>query len=54
MQSIEEYFPDVKVFKLDTPERNIRTNSFYKKCGYVAVGKDHIPEFDLIIYEKKL
>ena len=54
MQSIEEYFPETKVFKLDTPEWNNRTNSFYKKCGYVAVGKEHIPEFDLIIYEKKL
>lgn len=54
MQSIEEYFPKAKVFKLDTPEWNIRTNSFYKKCGYVAVGKEHIPEFDLILYEKKV
>ena len=54
MQSIEEYFHEAKVFKLDTPEWNIRTNSFYKKCGYVAVGKEHIPEFDLILYEKKV
>lgn len=54
MHSIEEYFHNIKLFKLDTPEWNVRTNSFYKKCGYTAVGKEHIPEFDLILYEKKI
>ena len=54
MQAIEDKFPEISLFKLDTPEWNIRTNSFYKKCGYVAVGKEHIPEFDLILYEKKV
>lgn len=53
MQMIEEHFPGAKVFKLDTPEWNVRTNSFYQKCGYTAVGREHIPEFDLILYEKK-
>ena len=53
MQLIEEHFPGTKVFKLDTPEWNLRTNSFYQKCGYTAVGREHIPEFDLILYEKK-
>lgn len=53
MELIEEYFPEAKVFKLDTPEWNVRTNSFYQKCGYTAVGREHIPEFDLILYEKK-
>ena len=53
MQLIEEHFPGTKVFKLDTPEWNVRTNSFYQKCGYTAVGREHIPEFDLILYEKK-
>ena len=53
MQMIEEHFPGTKVFKLDTPEWNVRTNSFYQKCGYTAVGREHIPEFDLILYEKK-
>ncbi len=53
MQLIEEHFPEKKVFRLDTPEWNVRTNSFYQKCGYTAVGREHIPEFDLIVYEKK-
>ena len=34
-------------------EWNIRTNNFYKKCGYIAIGKEHTPDFDLVIYEKK-
>lgn len=53
MELIEEHFPRTKVFKLDTPEWNVRSNSFYQKCGYTAVGREHIPEFDLILYEKK-
>lgn len=53
MQAIEDRFPEISLFKLDTPEWNIRTNLFYQKCGYTAVGKEHIPEFDLILYEKK-
>lgn len=54
MNAIEKRFPEKTLFKLDTPEWNIRTNSFYKKCGYKAVGKESIPEFDLILYEKRI
>ena len=53
MKEIEDHFPEVMLFKLDTPEWNSRTNSFYQKCGYKAVGKEHIPEFDLIVYKEK-
>lgn len=52
MKAIEEKFSAVKKYYLDTPEWNIRTNNFYKKCGYTATGKEHTPDFDLIIYEK--
>lgn len=38
MELIEQAFPDAKVIRLDTPEWNVRTNSFYAKCGYTAVG----------------
>ncbi|MCQ2467866.1 MAG: GNAT family N-acetyltransferase [Clostridia bacterium] len=52
MKAIEEKFSTVNKYYLDTPEWNIRTNNFYKKCGYTATGKEHTPDFDLIIFEK--
>lgn len=52
MKAIEEKFSTVNKYYLDTPEWNIRTNNFYKKCGYTVTGKEHTPDFDLIIFEK--
>ena len=40
MQEIESMFPGVKEFTLDTPEWNIRTNSFYTKLGYAEIKRD--------------
>lgn len=54
MKAIEETFQNVNKYCLDTPEYNIRTNNFYKKCGYTATGKEHTPDFDLVTYEKVL
>ncbi len=34
MKEIEGLFPIVRKFMLDTPDWNVRTNSFYKKLGY--------------------
>ena len=34
MQAIEALFPEVRMFALDTPAWNTRTNSFYRKLGY--------------------
>ena len=48
MQQIEESFPEVKVFTLDTPIWNVRTNAFYQKLGYVEVRRDG----DFVYYEK--
>ena len=48
MQQIEESFAEVKVFTLDTPIWNIRTNAFYQKLGYVEVRRDG----DFVYYEK--
>ena len=39
MQEIEAMFPEVKVFTLDTPAWNNRTNSFYRKLGYKEVRR---------------
>ena len=49
MQQIEAMFPEVKVFTLDTPIWNIRTNAFYQKLGYVEVRRDG----DFVYYEKR-
>ena len=48
MQQIEAMFTDVKVFTLDTPVWNIRTNAFYRKLGYTEVRRDS----DFVYYEK--
>lgn len=40
MQEIEKMFPEVKVFSLDTPVWNVRTNSFYSKMGYTEIKRD--------------
>ena len=48
MQQIEAMFPEVKVFTLDTPVWNVRTNAFYQKLGYVEVRRDE----DFVYYEK--
>lgn len=37
MECIEEYFPFAETFYLDTPEWNVRTNSFYQKLGYQVI-----------------
>ncbi len=49
MQQIEESFADAKVFTLDTPIWNVRTNAFYQKLGYVEVRRDG----DFVYYEKQ-
>ena len=49
MQQIEESFAEVKVFTLDTPIWNVRTNAFYKKLGYEEVNRDG----DFVYYEKR-
>ena len=40
MREIESMFPGVKGFTLDTPDWNIRTNSFYTKLGYTEIKRD--------------
>ena len=49
MREIEALFPDVKVFTLDTPVWNTRTNTFYTRLGYSEVKRDT----DLVYYSKK-
>ena len=48
MQEIEALFPDVKVFVLDTPVWNTRTNAFYTRLGYSEVKRDT----DFVYYSK--
>ena len=49
MKCIEEMNPTVKIFYLDTPIWNQRTNNFYKKIGYTEVKRD-----DEFIYYQKI
>lgn len=49
MGEIERYFPNVYVIRLDTPIWNVRTNRFYRKCGYKQTGKD----IESVYYEKR-
>lgn len=49
MQQIEESFSEAKVFTLDTPIWNVRTNAFYQKLGYVEVRRDG----DFVYYVKR-
>lgn len=49
MQQIEALFPEVKIFTLDTPIWNVRTNAFYQKLGYVEVRRNG----DFVYYEKR-
>ena len=48
MQEIEALFPDVKVFVLDTPVWNTRTNAFYTRLGSLEVKHDG----DFVYYSK--
>ena len=50
MNDIENMFSNVKTFKLDTPEKNIRTNNFYTKLGYKKCGFDGY----CVVYMKQL
>ena len=47
-REIEALFPDVKVFTLDTPVWNTRTNAFYTRLGYSEVKRDA----DFVYYSK--
>ena len=49
MQEIEAMFPEVKVFTLDTPAWNTRTNAFYTRLGYTEVKRDA----DMVYYSKE-
>jgi len=52
MKEIEELFSNIGVFIVDTPVWNERTNPLYKKCGYIEIGIEETPDFDLIVYKK--
>ena len=50
MLEIEALFPDVKLFTLDTPAWNTRTNAFYIRLGYSEIKRNT----DLVCYSKEL
>lgn len=48
MEMIEVMLPNAS-YVLDTPVWNVRTNSFYQKCGYMEVKRDD----ETVHYRKK-
>ena len=50
MAEIEKAFPEAKTVKLDTPVWNVRTNRFYRKCGYLETARDS----ESVYFEKHL
>ena len=50
MGLVEKTYPNVKEVNLDTPIWNVRTNSFYKKLGYIELKQ----EAGFSIYQKNL
>ena len=48
MREIEALFPDARLFTLDTPAWNTRTNAFYTRLGYSEVKHDG----DFVYYSK--
>ena len=50
MRLVEKLYSNVKEINLDTPIWNIRTNSFYKKLGYIELKQEDGFSF----YQKKM
>ena len=50
MTMIEGMFPTIKIWKLETPLWNERTNAFYRNIGYVEISRDA----ESVYYEKKI
>ena len=50
MKLVENLYSDVKEINLDTPIWNIRTNSFYKKLGYIEIKQ----EDGFVFYQKNV
>ena len=49
MQEVENMFPEVREYTLDTPIWNVRTNSFYTKLGYKETKRDK----EFVFYSKR-
>ena len=50
MRCVENMYPQVKEVFLDTPVWNVRTNSFYKKLGYIETKQ----EDGFVFYKKTI
>jgi len=50
MKYIEKMFPEITTWRLETPVWNIRTNSFYKKLGYLEMYRDK----ESVYYQKEV
>jgi GNAT superfamily N-acetyltransferase len=53
MRFMEVAYPTARLWTLDTPIWNARTQRFYEKMGFVPVGQGG-PDGMLVLYEKKV
>lgn len=51
---VEETYPSVKKWTLDTPSWNPRTNHFYPKLGYIKIGEEDLKYLIINLYEKTI
>ena len=52
---IEQAYPSVRQWGLDTPAGNLRNRRFYEQAGYQVVGQTELREgFTLLVFEKRL
>ena len=55
MRLIEQAYPSVRQWGLDTPAGNPRNRRFYERAGYQVVGQTELWEgFSLLVFEKRL
>lgn len=50
MRQIEELYPSLSTYRLETPVWNIRTHAFYEKCGYREMLRDQ----EFVYFQKKI
>jgi GNAT superfamily N-acetyltransferase len=54
---IEQIYPEVRKWTLDTPYLSFRNHDFYEKMGYIKIGEEKLEapqEFVLFLYEKNI
>ncbi|HNW85587.1 MAG TPA: GNAT family N-acetyltransferase [Candidatus Limiplasma sp.] len=55
LRLLEQAYPTVRQWGLDTPEGNPRNRRFYEHAGYRVTGRSEVrPGFTLLVFDKRL